>query len=101
MATAAEQLAAGPSQLARAFQTVFGIAPHPYVLGRRLDAARDRILGGQPLADVAIDVGFADQAHLTRRFKAYLGTTPGRFSRSIGPGRTPSGGPRRVPSASA
>ena len=81
MAAAAEQLGAGPTQLARAFANTFGIAPHAYVVGRRLDAARDRILGGQPLADVAAEVGFFDQAHLTRRFKGFLGETPRRFAR--------------------
>jgi AraC-like DNA-binding protein len=82
MAAAAAQLNSGSTQLARSFTDAFGIAPHAYVIGRRLDAARDRILGGQPLADVAADVGFHDQAHLTRRFKRFLGTTPGRFARS-------------------
>ena len=81
MAAAAEQLGAGPTQLARAFAKVFGIAPHAYVVGRRLDAARDRMLRGQPLADVAAEVGFHDQAHMSRRFKEFLGTTPGRFAR--------------------
>jgi AraC-like DNA-binding protein len=80
MAAAAARLDAGPTQLARAFTTAFGIAPHAYVLGRRLDAARDRILAGEPLAEVAVDVGFVDQAHLTRRFKRFLAVTPGRFS---------------------
>jgi AraC-like DNA-binding protein len=79
MAAVGEQLGAGPTQLARAFADAFGIAPHAYVVGRRLDAARDRILAGQALADVAADVGFYDQAHLSRRFKQFLGTTPGRF----------------------
>jgi AraC-like DNA-binding protein len=79
MSAAASELASGPTQLARAFSSVFGIAPHVYLVGRRLDAARDRILAGQPLADVAADVGFYDQAHLSRRFKRFLGTTPGHF----------------------
>jgi AraC-like DNA-binding protein len=70
--------------MARAFAAVFGLAPHAYLTGRRLEAARDRILGGQPLADVAADVGFCDQAHLTRRFKQFLGTTPGRFASALG-----------------
>lgn len=80
LATAAVELEASPTQLARAFATTFGIPPHAYLMGRRLDAARDRILRGQPLADVAADLGFVDQAHLTRRFKRFLGTTPGRFA---------------------
>ena len=73
-------LGATPTRLARAFRDTLGIPPHRYVLGRRLDAARGRLLDGQPIADVAAEVGFVDQAHLTRRFRALLGTTPGRFA---------------------
>jgi AraC-like DNA-binding protein len=79
MRMAADALGAGPTTLARAFSAAFGIAPHAYLLGRRLEEARDRILDGVPLADVAAELGFADQAHLTRRFGRFLGTTPGRF----------------------
>jgi AraC-like DNA-binding protein len=79
IAAAAETLGVGPTHLARGFKTTFGIAPHAYVVTRRLEVARDRILAGQPLADVASEVGFFDQAHLTRRFKRFLGVTPGRF----------------------
>lgn len=82
LSAAAERVGVGTTHLARAFSQAFGIPPHRYVLGRRLDAARDRILRGQPLADVAAEVGFADQAHLTHRFRQFLGTTPGRFARS-------------------
>jgi len=80
---AAAELGAGETTLARAFARDFGIAPHRYVIGRRLDLARDRILDGEPLATVAADLGFTDQAHLTRSFKRFLGTTPGRFGRSV------------------
>jgi AraC-like DNA-binding protein len=82
LSAAANELRAGPTQLARAFANVFGIPPHAYLVGRRLDAARDRILAGQSLADVAAEVGFYDQAHLSRRFKQFLGITPGSFARS-------------------
>jgi AraC-like DNA-binding protein len=82
LTAAADGLAASPTQLARAFAAAFGITPHAYVIGRRLDAARTRILDGQPLADVATEVGFYDQAHLTRRFKRFLSVTPGRFGAS-------------------
>jgi AraC-like DNA-binding protein len=77
--SAAEVIGGSPTHLARAFSTVFGLPPHAYLLGRRLEAARDRILRGQALADVAAEVGFYDQAHLSRRFRRFLGTTPGRF----------------------
>jgi AraC-like DNA-binding protein len=76
---AASEIGAPLTQVARAFASVFGISPHAYVVGRRLESARDRILAGQPLADVAAEVGFHDQAHLSRRFMQFLGTTPGRF----------------------
>lgn len=82
LTAAAEGVGAGTTLVARAFSDAFGIPPHRYVIGRRLDAARDRILRGQPLADVAAEVGFVDQAHLTRRFRRFLGTTPGQFARS-------------------
>jgi AraC-like DNA-binding protein len=76
---AAIELDVGVTALARAFAREFGIPPHAYVIGRRLDLARDRILGGEPLASIAADLGFSDQAHLTRAFKRFLGTTPGQF----------------------
>jgi AraC-like DNA-binding protein len=79
---ASRDLLTSPTRLARAFGERFAITPHAYVTGRRLEEARRRILGGQALADVAAEIGFADQAHLTRRFREFLGTTPGRF----GPG---------------
>jgi AraC-like DNA-binding protein len=79
IAAAAREIGVGPTTAARAFRRTFGIAPHAYVLGRRLEAARERILDGRPLAEVAAAVGFVDQAHLTRQFKRFLGTTPGRF----------------------
>lgn len=82
LATAAATIGAGPTQLARSFSADFGIPPHLYVLGRRLEAARERILGGQILADVAAEVGFCDQAHFSRRFTRHMGVTPGQFRRA-------------------
>ncbi len=80
IAAAADRFGVGATQLARGFTATFGIPPHAYVVTRRLEAARDRILDGQPLVDVATEVGFFDQAHLTHHFKRFLGVTPGRFA---------------------
>jgi AraC-like DNA-binding protein len=76
LAAAAAALGASPTGLARSFAARFGVPPHAYVVGRRLDLARARIVGGATIADVAAELGFADQAHLTRRFRQLYGTTP-------------------------
>jgi AraC-like DNA-binding protein len=41
--------------------------------------------GGESAAIVAATVGFADQSHLIRKFKAAYGVTPGAIS--FNPGR--------------
>lgn len=75
-----------PGHLVRSFTRAFGIAPHRYVIARRIDAARNRLLDGEPVAQVATGVGFYDQAHLTRHFRRHVGTTPARFaSRTASP----------------
>ena len=49
-----------------------------YSLLRRLDRARAQLGRSRSLADVALDTGFADQAHFSRMFKAAFGITPAR-----------------------
>jgi AraC-like DNA-binding protein len=65
--------------LARQFRLVFGTSPYRYLLMRRLELAREEIHRGRPLADVAVEAGFADQAHLTRMFRDAFGLTPARY----------------------
>jgi len=79
---AGARLGASPSHLVRSFTGTFGIAPHQYVTARRIDAARRRLLDGEPIALVAATVGFYDQAHFSRQFKRHVGTSPGRYALS-------------------
>ncbi len=79
---ASRMLHASPAHLVRSFTRAFGIAPHRYVVARRIDLARTRLLAGEPVAQVAAGVGFHDQAHLTRHFKRHVGATPARFASS-------------------
>lgn len=66
-------------ELARQFRLLYGTSPYRYLLMRRLHLARAQIARGQPLSAVAADVGFADQAHLSRMFAATFGLTPARY----------------------
>ncbi len=65
--------------LARQFRKMCGTSPYRYLLMRRLDFAREQIARQRPLVEVALEAGFADQAHFTRMFKAAFGLTPARY----------------------
>ncbi len=73
-------LHADPAHLVRSFGREFGLPPHRYLVGRRVEAARRRLLDGEHIADVAAAVGFHDQSHLHRHFTRLVGTTPRRFA---------------------
>ena len=85
-------LGAHPSHLVRVFSRAYGIPPHRYVVGRRVDLARRMLLGGHTPTEAAALAGFHDQAHLTRHFRRTLGTTPGTFTGAT----RPSPGPDRL-----
>ncbi|WP_189154123.1 helix-turn-helix domain-containing protein [Lentzea pudingi] len=81
LAEAAAELQTSPTHLVRAFSRQFGLPPHKYLTGRRVDLARGHLVDGRPAAEVAVLAGFHDQSHLTRHFRRVLGTSPGRFVR--------------------
>jgi AraC-like DNA-binding protein len=71
-------------ELARQFRAHHGTSPYRYLLMRRLEAARKALRAGTtPLAELALDAGFADQAHFTRAFTKAYGLTPSRY-RALG-----------------
>jgi AraC family transcriptional regulator len=54
----------------------------------RIDEARARLASGtDALVDLAVDLGFADQAHFTRAFRRITGTTPATYRRQAASGR--------------
>ena len=69
-------------RLTRQFQRAYGLPLHAYHLQIRLDDARRRMRCGQPVATVAADLGFADQSHFHRRFRARFGITPAEYRRT-------------------
>ena len=77
---------------ARAFRQTFRKPPYKWLTERRVDRARDLMTNSRlPLADIAIQSGFADQSALNRTFKRIHGVAPGIWRRTttrgpIGPG---------------
>ena len=71
-----------PAHLARVFRIHHGTSLGSYVRRLRLEwASRQLVAGDLPLCDIAVQAGFADQAHFTRAFREYAGVPPGRFRR--------------------
>jgi AraC-like DNA-binding protein len=65
------------SHFARAFRNTVGLAPHAFVLQRRLARAVELLTQRKlSIREVAEQCGFADQAHLTRSFKSSFGRPP-------------------------
>lgn len=69
----------GRYALIRAFRAATGFTPHAYLLNARVNRGRQLLGEGQALAEVAYLLGFADQSHFQRVFKAYVGVTPGQY----------------------
>ena len=72
------------SHLLRTFRRYHGATIANYVRQRRIQRARTEVATTKrPLSVIALDAGFADQAHFTRLFKQAFGETPGQYARSI------------------
>lgn len=65
-----------PCALIRAYKRAFSITPVQHVLSLRIEVACRLLAKGADIAHTAAELGFSDQAHLTREFKRRLGTTP-------------------------
>lgn len=69
--------------LARQFRAAFGTSPSRFRTMRQLDRARRLMTAGTPLAEAALEAGFADQSHLSRQFKRAYGMTPARWRAAL------------------
>jgi AraC-like DNA-binding protein len=75
-AALAEMIGLTECHLIRAFHLEFALPPHAYHLRLRLAAASELLSQGLSVSSVAYQCGFADQSHLSRKFKEVYGLTP-------------------------
>jgi AraC family transcriptional regulator len=70
------------SHFARAFRQSTGMAPHRWIMKRRIERAKELLLEGElDLVQIALICGFFDQSHFTRNFGRSEGHSPGKWRR--------------------
>lgn len=73
-----------PSHFARKFRNTVGLSLGRFINRRRLAAALVMLRDdSQPLAQVALDLGFSSQSHFTRLFSTLTSMTPARYRRAF------------------
>jgi AraC-like DNA-binding protein len=82
LSTLASIAGVSPYHLIRVFGREFGVSPYAYVKQLRVLHAQRMLREGMSATEVAFAVGFSDQSHLNRAFKAMMGVTPGAFARA-------------------
>lgn len=79
----ASQAGLSVHHFARAFKASVGMPPHRYLLEQRIQKAAELLQSTeQPVTDIALAVGFADQSHFSRSFHWLVGLTPSQFRRA-------------------
>jgi len=80
-----ERFGLGARQLQRLFSDWVGVTPKWVIQRYRLHEAAERLAAGGPIdwAALALDLGYADQAHFIRDFKRIVGKTPADYSRGL------------------
>jgi AraC family transcriptional regulator len=74
----AEVINISPTYFASLFKSAIGISPHQYVIQQRVEQAKSLLKSKTDLSitDIALQVGFSSQSHLTQQFRRLTGITP-------------------------
>jgi AraC-like DNA-binding protein len=79
----AQHVGLSPYYFLRVFRAEVGMPPYAYLESVRIRHAQHMIKTGKSLAEVALEVGFSSQSHMTRLFKKIIGTTPGQYAQQV------------------
>lgn len=83
IAEIASAVALSPSRLEHLFAEEVGIPISRYLLSLRVRKALKGMAAGNPLTQVAQEVGFSDSAHLSRTFRRMIGIAPSYVMKNI------------------
>jgi signal transduction histidine kinase/ligand-binding sensor domain-containing protein/DNA-binding response OmpR family regulator len=80
IAQIANNLAMTERQLYRKLKGVINVTPSDYLKNYRLEKALSLLKNGEPIGNVAFDIGFSSHSYFSRCFKAKFGKSPSEFS---------------------
>ena len=80
IAEIARQVNMSTSHFTRQFKLAAGLAPHQYIMQKRIEAAKKLLTETEiPIAQIALEIGFQSQSRFTTLFRHLIGTTPGAY----------------------
>jgi len=80
LARLASECGLSTSYFCRCFRTSFGTSVHKFIIGKRIDRAKELLLEtSSSLAEIAISTGFSDQSAFSRTFGACVGFSPAKW----------------------
>jgi AraC family transcriptional regulator len=84
LATIAQACNISVSHLSAVFNQIVGMSVHQFVMYQRIEKAKILLKTSQkPLIEIAFELGFSSQAHLTTSFRKAYGVTPSKFRQAI------------------
>ncbi|NUO02403.1 MAG: helix-turn-helix transcriptional regulator, partial [Saprospiraceae bacterium] len=70
-----------PHHFKRAFKTLFGLPPHQYHIGKRLEFCRQQLnWGSAPVSEIGRQAGFEDASSFIRLFRERYACTPAAYA---------------------
>ena len=75
------------AHFSKLFKNATGLSPYRFITERRVERARSLLEAGHHLVEIAHEVGFNSQSHLTTQFKRVVGPTPGQYRSDRCPAR--------------
>lgn len=73
-----------PETILRSFKKAYGLTPKRFVLNARIEKAKIFMKNGESIANIALALGFSDQAQFHKVFVDYTASTPGQYLKANG-----------------
>ncbi|WP_052380506.1 response regulator [Paenibacillus camerounensis] len=79
VADCAREVHLSPSYFSNLFKKEMGMTLAQYIISRRMEKAKELVLEGMQVQDIAVSLGYEDRPYFTELFKKYTGMTPTDF----------------------